>query len=95
MIGRQEYGVTEQETQPLDMAAIRSAMAFCQYLRQYELSQLDVSLVARVRYLTVWNIAHGIPVKSAHAVRVHWALQKLTGVAYTASIVVTSTETTQ
>jgi hypothetical protein len=40
-----------------------------------------------VRYSSVWNIAHGLPVKSAHAAQVRWGLQQLTGVPYTASIV--------
>ena len=83
----------EQETLPLDTAALSSARAFCHYLQYYALSSLDVTLAARVRYASVWNIAHGIAVKSAHANQVRWGLHKLTGVPYMAPIVVTPPDT--
>ncbi len=89
MIGKHASPLAEQETLPVNTTALRSALAFCQYLHYYELSPLDVALTARVRYVTVWNIAHGLPVKSAHAAQVRWGLQQFTGVPYTASIVLT------
>lgn len=88
MIDKHMNSLAEQETLPFDTAVLRSATAFCQYIQRYALSPLDIALIARVRYVTVWNIAHGIPVKSAHASSVRWGLHQLTGVPYTASIVV-------
>ena len=87
MLDMHMNAVAEQATFPLQTEALRSTMAFCQYLQYYELSPLDVALTARVRYTSVWNIAHGLPVKSAHATQVRWGLQHLTGAPYTASIV--------
>lgn len=86
----QKHVITEQATLPLQTEAVRSAMAFCQYLHDFELSPLDVALAARVRYSSVWNIMHGIPVTQAHANQVRWGLQQITGVRYTAPILVIS-----
>jgi hypothetical protein len=80
--------VAEQETQRVDIAAVRSGLAFRAYVQHYHLSPVDVALVARVRYLTLWKIAQGIPVRAAHAASVRMALHKLTGVPYTAPIVI-------
>jgi hypothetical protein len=60
--------------------------AFQSYVNQHHLSLLDVALASQVRYLTVWNIAHQVPVRVRHAAQVRVGLQRLTGVAYTAPI---------
>jgi hypothetical protein len=59
---------------------------FQAYLDRYHLSVLEVSLVSRVRYSTVWNILHDKPVRPDHAALVRRGLKLLTGVAYTAPI---------
>jgi hypothetical protein len=63
-----------------------SGAAFQSYLRAYQLSPLDVALASQVRYLTVWNIAHEVPVRNRHAALVRVGLYRLTGVPYTAPI---------
>jgi hypothetical protein len=80
--------VAEQETRRVETAAVRSGLAFRAYMQHSHLSPFDVALVARVRYVTVWNIAQGIPVRAAHAACVGMALHKLTGVPYTAPIII-------
>lgn len=87
---RQIEDVAEQETQPLNGANVRSANDFLMYMKTYRLELLDVSLAAGVRYLTVWNLAHGRPVTEVHAALVRKGLFQLTGVAYTASIALVS-----
>jgi hypothetical protein len=46
----------EQETLRVETATVRSGLAFREYVQHYHLSLLDVALVARVRYVTVWKI---------------------------------------
>lgn len=59
---------------------------FQTYLGMHHLNPLDVALTSGVRYTTVWNIAHNIPIRPAHAALVRAGLQRLTGVAYTVPI---------
>lgn len=73
-------------TQPGTHSLPPSAAAFQSYVIQHQLSLLDVALAARVRYLTVWRIAHALPVQGRHAALVRAGLQRLTGVPYIASI---------
>ena len=56
------------------------------YAQRFELSLLDVSVVARVRFMTVWRVAQGLPIGEAHAQAVRAALWRLTGVPYTGEI---------
>jgi hypothetical protein len=65
---------------------LSSGAAFQSYLQAYQLSLLDVALASQVRYLTVWNIVHQVPVRVRHAAQVRVGLHRLTGVAYTAPI---------
>ena len=74
--------LTQQETQPLPVGAA----AFQSYMIQHQLSLLDVALASRVRYLTVWRIAHALPVQGRHAALVRAGMQRLTGVPYIDSI---------
>ncbi len=75
--------ITEQNTHPLDIIAIRGAVLFQAYLDRYHLHPLDVSLASGVRYLTIWNMQHGNPVTRAHALQVREGLRRLTGVPFT------------
>jgi hypothetical protein len=77
---RQEISIIDQDTQPLP------GLTFQLYLATYHLDLLDIAIAARVRYLTVWNIAHAIPVRASHAALVRAALYRLTGIAYAAPI---------
>jgi hypothetical protein len=63
-----------------------SGVMFQAYLKQHHLNPLHVALTSGVRYATVWNIAHTIPVRAAHAELVRAGLQRLTGIPYTAPI---------
>ena len=78
--------IAGQETVPLELGVL-SAATFHAYLKQYNLDSLRVALTAGVRYLTVWNIQHGNPIRKRDALLVRHGLCKLTGVAYTAPIV--------
>jgi hypothetical protein len=71
-----------------------SANAFCAYLQQYGLHPLDVALTSRVRYLTVWNVERGNPISAEHAMRLRAGLHQLTGVLYTAPILLLAEEET-
>lgn len=82
---------TEQATQPLDMLAIQGAFLFRDYLQRYHLHPLDVALASNVRYLTVWNAEHGKPVQREHAARLRRGLRQLTGVPFTAPLVLLNT----
>jgi hypothetical protein len=55
------------------------------YLKQHNLEALMVSVVAKVRYITVWNATKGNPITPDHARKLHQAVFNLTGVAYTGS----------
>jgi hypothetical protein len=55
---------------------------FTAYLQQYHLEALTVSVVAQVRYITVWNATRGNPIKDEYAKRIRQAVVKLTGVPY-------------
>ncbi len=85
---------SQQATQPLDIAAARSAAAFRAYLQQYELHPLDVSITSKVRYLSVWNLFKGKPITADHAVRVRLGLYTMTSVPYTAPMLLLAEETT-
>lgn len=87
---KQSRDMTEQETHQLDVASIRSASDFLTYVKIYRLELLDVALAGGVRYLSVWNISQGKPITAAHAALVRMGLFQLTGVAYTAPIILLS-----
>lgn len=74
--------VSEMETRPIAVAAVRSAVSFNAYCVAHHLQALDISLRAKVRYLTVWNILHGLPIQGERAALVRQALFKMTGVLY-------------
>jgi hypothetical protein len=86
MYRRNSIDIAKQETVPLEPGVL-SAVAFHAYLKQYELDALRVSLTSQVRYLAVWNIQHGNPIRKEDALLVRHGLFKLTGVAYNAPIV--------
>lgn len=75
-------GNEEQETIPLN------ALIFRQYLSQHQLTPLDVALASGVRYLTVWRIWEGKPVKSVCVQLIRSTLFKLTGEPYSAPILI-------
>ncbi len=91
MYKRNGTDITEQETVRL-APSVLSAVAFWGYLKRYELDPLHVALASHVRYLTVWNIQHGNPIREKDALLVRHGLFTLTGVAYSAPIVTHSNE---
>ncbi len=53
------------------------------YLRAHHLEAIDVSIEAKVRYVTVWNALRGKPITLDHANKIRQTVLKLTGVPYT------------
>ena len=74
--------LAEQETLPL------SAVAFRRYLATYQIEPLDVALKSGVRYLIVWRIRQGQPIKSQQELLVRQGLLRMTGIPYTAPMLV-------
>ncbi len=65
-----------------------SAVAFRRHLTDYGLKPLDVAVKAGVRYMTVWRIWQGQPISHQHELLVRQGLLRLTGIPYTAPILV-------
>jgi hypothetical protein len=79
------FDYTSETTQPLPNLG---ALAFQLFLAKYELSILDVALVAQVRLLVVWKITRGQPISPVQAKRVRAALAQLTPTGYRGQIIV-------
>jgi hypothetical protein len=77
-----QHAPSEQDTLPL------SAVAFRRYLEQYQIEPLDVALRSGVRYLIVWRIRQGQPIKSQDELRIRQGLLRMTGIPYTAPLLV-------
>lgn len=58
------------------------------YLKEHNLNPLRVSIVARVRYLTVWNAARGNPITAEQARKIKVAVISLTGHFYAGPLAV-------
>lgn len=71
-----------------DNSGVPARAAYRAYAQHFELSVLDVALAAKVRLLTVWRVAQGLPVGETNAQAVRAALLQLTGVPYQGQIVV-------
>jgi hypothetical protein len=65
---------------------------FAAYLKQYHLEALTVSVVAQVRYTTVWNATKGNPIKPEYAMRIRQAVVKLTAIPYVGPLTLTEAE---
>jgi hypothetical protein len=70
----------------MSMIAARINAEFQQYLRFYEIDSVCLSIVAHVRYGTVYNAKNGIPVTPENAQRIREGVLNLTGIAYTGSL---------
>ena len=77
-----QTGISEQETLPL------SAIAFQRYIQRHELEPLDIALKSGVRYLTIWKIWKGAPIKPEEEPQVRRGLFSMTGIPYVAPILV-------
>jgi hypothetical protein len=64
------------------------------YLQRYQLNALTLSIVAAVRYLTVYNAMKGIPIPSERAQRIRHAVLGMSGVPFTGGFVLTEPEPT-
>ena len=60
---------------------------FERYLRQYAIDPVTLSVVAKVRYSTVYNAEKGNPIMLDNAQKLKQALLRLTGIPYTGSLV--------
>jgi hypothetical protein len=76
------HAAAEQETLPM------SAVAFRHYLETYQIEPLDVALRSGVRYLIVWRVKQGQPIKSQDELRILQGLLRMTGIPYTAPLLV-------
>lgn len=61
---------------------------FEQYLVEHQVEALRLSVVAGVRYATVWNAMKEKPVTAENARKIRQAARTLTGVPYVGSLVV-------
>jgi hypothetical protein len=77
--------VSEQETLPL------SAIAFRRYLATYQIEPLEVAVKSGVRYMTVWRIRQGQPINSQDELLIRQGLLRMTGIPYTAPLLVHTT----
>ena len=68
-----------------------SAIAFRRYLQAYQLELLDVALKSGVRYMTIWRIGQGQPINSQDEVLIRQGLLRMTGIPYTAPLLVHTT----
>ncbi len=80
----EERRIAEEETQPLPVI---KGLVFRAFLAHYELSLLDVAMAAGVRLLTVWNVERDNPISRQHAEMVRAGLYRLTGIYYSARII--------
>jgi hypothetical protein len=77
-----QQATSEQTTLPY------SAVAFRRYLRDYQLELQDVAFKAGVRSMTVWRIRQGQPISRQHELLIRQGLLRMTGIPYTAPIIV-------
>jgi hypothetical protein len=56
---------------------------FAYYLQIHQIEPLRLSIVAGVRYSTVWNAMKGNPIKQEQAQKICTALHRITGTVYT------------
>lgn len=56
---------------------------FEEYLQQHKVEALQVAVIGKVRYMTVYNAMKGIPMSLEHAQQIRRAVLRMTQVAYT------------
>ncbi len=61
---------------------------FEQYLQDNSIEPLTLSIMAKVRYMTVWNAMKGKPISRSTATQVIYAATMLAGIPYTGQIAV-------
>ncbi|HJT57744.1 MAG TPA: hypothetical protein VJ761_14685 [Ktedonobacteraceae bacterium] len=57
------------------------------YLTENQIEPLRLSVLAGVRYSTVWNAIKGHPITAEHAQKLRVALYRITGIVYTGTFV--------
>ena len=57
------------------------------YLTENQIEPLRLSVIAGVRYSTVWNAIKGNPITAEHAQKIRVALYRITGTVYTGTFV--------
>ena len=78
-------GIEKEETQPLPTLR---ALAFQAFLTRHALTLLDVAMAGGIRLLTVWKVAHDLPISPLQAASVRAGLARLTGECYRGGITV-------
>jgi hypothetical protein len=64
---------------------------FEQYVQTHNIDPVQLSIFAKVRYLTVWNAMKGHPIAPDRAQKIRTAVHLLTGIAYTGEFVILPT----
>jgi hypothetical protein len=59
---------------------------FREYLQQYEIDTVRLSIAANIRYLTAWNAQQGNAIPAEDAQKIKAAVFTLTGVPYLGSL---------
>ena len=84
-LGQKETWLAQAETQPLPTLR---ALAFQAFLERHALTLLDVAMAGGIRLLTVWKVAHDLPISPLQAASVRAGLARLTGECYRGGITV-------
>ena len=75
---REHLSSNEPATLPL------SGIAFQLYLQKHNLSPLDVTLTAGVRYMTIWRMMRALPIRREDDLLIRQGVFRLTGEWYAA-----------
>ena len=62
------------------------------YLKNYQLNELTLSIIAKVRYVTVYNAVKGFPITPEQAQQLRQAVLHMSGVPFTGAFVLTEPE---
>lgn len=82
----------EKSTRTSGSLEVKPLHYFAVYLQQQELQLLDVSIKAKVRYVSVYNAINGIPITPEHARQIRQAVLTMTGIPFDGEFVLTEPE---
>lgn len=85
--------MADEETLYLpQVSRLTGGPAFRVFLREHQLTIVDVALESHLRMLPVWNLWQDQPIKLREARAIREALYRLTGIYFTAPIAIASSE---
>lgn len=68
---------------------------FEEYLKAHNLEALQVSVIGKVRYMTIYNAMKGFPISLEHARQIRQAVFSITRVPYTGSFTLIKPESVE